>query len=155
MLHIATLWLINEDGDLLLARRSDNKTRDPGLWGPSVTGTMEPGETYDQTLAREVQEELGLAPEAYDPEFLSNMLFDHPDGETREFATYIARIEAASISSFTLAHDEVAEIAWRSIEEINSLLESNDPTILVPSAQMLWRQFFEVLANQRPQVSNI
>lgn len=63
MLEIAVLWLVNRERELLLAKRSLTKAFHPGEWGPTVTGTAELGETPEETLLREVEEELGLVVE--------------------------------------------------------------------------------------------
>ena len=88
MIKVAMLWLIR----LLLARRADHKAQDPGLWDPSVTGKMEPGESFGETLLREAEEELALSPKEYIPEFLFETDFAHPDGKTRKFNVYTAKV---------------------------------------------------------------
>lgn len=50
--------LINADGKILLAQRPADKTM-PGLW-EFPGGKIEPGETPEAALARELHEELGL-----------------------------------------------------------------------------------------------
>lgn len=62
MLEIAVLWLVNNEKELMLSKRSMTKKFHPGEWGPTMTGTAEEGETPEQTLAREAEEELGLVP---------------------------------------------------------------------------------------------
>jgi isopentenyldiphosphate isomerase len=54
MIKVAMLWLANEQGELLLARRAGHKKQDPGLWGPSVTGKVEPGENFERALVRKL-----------------------------------------------------------------------------------------------------
>ena len=46
-------------GRCLLVKRSSKSTHQPGLW-ELPGGKMDPGETFDQTLLREVAEETGL-----------------------------------------------------------------------------------------------
>jgi len=48
------------DGRLWLARRSDTKATDPGLWDTLVGGLAVAGEPLDTSLLRECQEEAGL-----------------------------------------------------------------------------------------------
>ena len=70
MINVATLWIINDEDEVLLAQRSHTKSTDPSMWGPTVTGKLDPGETFDEALAREVEEELGLPYDRYKPVFL-------------------------------------------------------------------------------------
>jgi len=51
--------IIEQDGKLLLARRPDSGDQ-PGYW-EFAGGKVEAGETQPQALARELQEELGVA----------------------------------------------------------------------------------------------
>lgn len=137
MLHVVVLWLVNEEGALLVAQRSHNKRQDPGVWGPSVTGKVEPGESREQALTREVDEELGLAGSDYDPTFLTSFDFHHPDGEVRRFDIYSAEFPHAKTPMITIAEDEVAGIDWRSIVSLEAQIQ-DEPESLVPSAGAVW-----------------
>ncbi len=55
------LFLFNRAGELLLQKRSRWKDRHPSLWDSSAAGHLEAGEEYDETAARELREELGIA----------------------------------------------------------------------------------------------
>jgi isopentenyldiphosphate isomerase len=143
MIKVAMLWLINEDGELLLARRADHKKQDPGLWGPSVTGKAEPGETYEETVVREADEELALKADQYEPKFLFETDFDHPDGELRHFKVYAANVPKAIIGELMIDANEVAVIKWMPVPEIKKLLESKPGELVVASAFVLWDQIFD------------
>jgi len=58
--RVFALWVTNEKGEILLAQRSFDKLRDPGKWGPAVAGTVEEGETYEENIIKEAEEEIGL-----------------------------------------------------------------------------------------------
>ncbi len=47
-------------GDLIVARRAKHKQIDPGLWDNLVGGMVPAGESEEQALSREAQEEAGL-----------------------------------------------------------------------------------------------
>jgi 8-oxo-dGTP pyrophosphatase MutT (NUDIX family) len=47
-------------GELIVARRAEHKQIDPGLWDNLVGGMVPAGESEEQALAREAQEEAGL-----------------------------------------------------------------------------------------------
>ena len=84
-------------GRVLLGRRADN-----GLWGlPS--GRVEPAETVEEAVAREVREETGLAIEVErligvysDPE---SQVFSYPSGEVTQFVTscFACRVVGGSL----------------------------------------------------------
>lgn len=141
------LWLVNEQGELLLARRADHKRQDPGLWGPSVTGKVEPGENFEEAIVREAEEELALEAGTYSFKFLFETDFAHPDGETRQFKVYLTEVSNTIIDHLSIDTNEVAEIKWMSIPNIKELLKSKPGELVVTSAVVLWNQIFEALEN--------
>ena len=58
--RVSAIWLVDSDGNILLAQRAFSKKVDPGKWGPSVAGTVEKGETYEENIIKESKEEIGL-----------------------------------------------------------------------------------------------
>ncbi len=54
------LWLTDNMGNILIAQRALAKKDCPGLWGPAVAGTVEEGETYEENIIKEAEEEIGL-----------------------------------------------------------------------------------------------
>jgi len=146
MLEIAVLWLINERSELLLAKRALDKASDPGTWGPTVTGRAEPGETPDQTLTREAEEELDLKQNDYKPIFLFTIDFNHPDGRARRFNIYFASIEREITRRLRIDAKEVAAVTWLPIGKVKELLVTgSDEFKLVPSAKAVWPKTFEML----------
>src|SRR6185503_1888906 len=56
----SALWVINEKGEILLAKRSKKKWNLPNVWGPSVAGSIEESESYEYNVVKEAQEEIGI-----------------------------------------------------------------------------------------------
>ena len=56
----ASLWITNSKGEILLAQRKYDKKIDPGKWAEAVGGTVEGHDSYEETVIREAEEELGL-----------------------------------------------------------------------------------------------
>ncbi|MFN7778204.1 MAG: DUF4743 domain-containing protein, partial [Betaproteobacteria bacterium] len=118
------------DGRAIVARRADHKQIDPGLWDNLVGGMVPAGESDEDALLREAQEEAGLdiaawplepggrihitrvVPEGYQSEIVQ--VFDavlpagtvpcNQDGEVQRFATLTAAATVAAIErgEFTL-----------------------------------------------------
>lgn len=58
--RVAHVLIVNQEGALLLQKRSLHKDIQPGKWDSSVGGHLDPGEDYLAAARREMQEELGL-----------------------------------------------------------------------------------------------
>ncbi|MET0070017.1 MAG: Nudix family hydrolase [Candidatus Thiodiazotropha sp.] len=65
MIHVAAAAIFDAEGRVLVTRRADHMHQG-GLW-EFPGGKREPGESMEQALARELDEELGIQPLAYDP----------------------------------------------------------------------------------------
>jgi len=127
-----------------MAQRSLTKRQDPGVWGPSVTGKMEPGETYDETLAREVEEELGLKPSDYSARFFKQISFSHPDGDMREFDVWVASAPKETIERVVIQEGEVEKVEWWPRHEVLGAITKRRSE-LVPSAPAVWPEVLEQL----------
>lgn len=89
----ATVIVINENNEILLNLRSDTNT-----WG-IIGGGMEPGESLEETAARELYEEANLTAESFEMlDLLSGeeLYFRYPNGD--ETYTVIALYKAANVS---------------------------------------------------------
>src|SRR3989344_8863957 len=58
--RVSALWITNSRDEILLARRALTKSHHPRKWGPAVAGTVDEGETYEENIIKEAEEELGL-----------------------------------------------------------------------------------------------
>lgn len=52
--------LRDEQGNVLIQKRSPDKSSYPNLWTDSATGHVDEGETYEQAVNREMSEEIGV-----------------------------------------------------------------------------------------------
>jgi len=144
MIKVAVLWLINEEGELLLAQRAHHKVHDPGVWGAAATGKLEAGETFDDAVIRETEEELSLKTADYTPQFLFERGFNHPDGEPRKFGIYYAIFPKTKSSIIRVDANEVAGFAWLPLAAVEEKMK-NSPEELVPSANAIWPDIFSAL----------
>ena len=108
----SALWLFNEEGEVLVAKRSKNKKFHPNVWNLSVSGTIEEGETYESNIHKEVMEELG-----FNLEELTTGKKELISKERKFFSQYFfAKISKNTI--FTLQESEVDEVKWISLKEL-------------------------------------
>lgn len=75
LLHpVVHLHVFNSAGDIYLQKRPEWKDIQPRKWDTAVGGHMDYGETPEQALRREVNEELGITD--FVPEFVDKYVFD-------------------------------------------------------------------------------
>ena len=134
--RVSALWITNNKGEILLARRAFSKSHDPGKWGPAVAGTIEEGETYESNIVKEAEEELGI----------KNIKFSKVDkvrgvfGEHNYFCQwYLANINK-KLSEFKVRREEVAEIKWFSKQELLTEFKKNPDEFLTTMKQ--WIELF-------------
>jgi len=63
LIHRASYILVfNASGKLFIQKRTTTKDVYPGYWDVAAGGVVQAGETYEESAARELQEELGVGP---------------------------------------------------------------------------------------------
>ena len=103
----ASLWITNSNGDILLAQRKLDKKVDPGKWAEAVGGTVEGDDTYEDTVVREAEEELGIK---------GISIAKGPKQFITTPCSYFVQWYTATIdqpaAAFAIQEDEVEQIAW-------------------------------------------
>jgi isopentenyldiphosphate isomerase/mannose-6-phosphate isomerase-like protein (cupin superfamily) len=105
--RVSALWVTNSNGDILLAQRKFTKKHDPGKWGPAVAGTVDEGETYENNIIKEAEEEIGLA--NIKPTLGPKR---RVYGEHNYFCQWYTLIVDKAVQDFTIQEEEVEQIRW-------------------------------------------
>ncbi len=123
--RVSTLWLTNSKREVLLAQRAFSKSHDPGKWGPAVAGTIEEGETYEQNIVKEIEEEIGIT---------EIMLKLGSKLERKAKYHYFVQWFFATLDkpadSFKIQKSEVEQVKWFSKKELISELKKNPEKFL-------------------------
>lgn len=123
----AGIWITNSSGQILIAQRSIFKKIDSGKWGPSVQGSIEEGETYEQNAYKELEEELGL--HGFILETYKKQYVDFPMKYFSQW--FLLKIDQKE-KDFVIQKKEVENIRW--IDRDLLLYElKNNPEKYVPS----------------------
>ncbi len=135
--RVASLWLTNSKGEILMARRAFTKSNNPGKWGPAAAGTVEPGETYEQNIYKEAEEEVGLTGAIF--QLGPKVLINGDDGR-QFFVQWFTAESDWPLEKFTIREAEVAQIAWVPGDRLRQELDHN-PEKYTPSAPK-WVELF-------------
>jgi 8-oxo-dGTP pyrophosphatase MutT (NUDIX family) len=96
---------------LLLGRRAPHLRSYPNCWD-IIGGHVEAGETFEQTLVREAEEEIGVTPVAFIE--LASLQFAEGLSGTSELHVY--RVDAWTGGAPAIRDDEHAELRWFTVE---------------------------------------
>ncbi|MBP3431906.1 MAG: NUDIX domain-containing protein [Clostridia bacterium] len=114
------IWMKNDEGMILVQKRSKNKKQAPGLWDTSSAGHVPAGETCLQTCVRETREELGI--DVQESDFL--LLGKSVENDSWEIAhTYLLK-NNTKLEDLKIQKEEVDEVKWLNYEEFVELLHS-------------------------------
>jgi len=123
--RVSALWIKNSKGESLLARRAYSKSHDPGKWGPAVAGTVNEGESYEENIIKEAEEELGLK---------QITVKKGPKTKTNEKHRHFTQWHTYKIDKpaeeFKIQKEEVAEVKWFSKKELETQLKNNQEAFL-------------------------
>lgn len=111
-LHICVGAILIRGNSILLAHRAATRDFYPGVWDV-IGGHLEPGETPDQCLVRELEEEIGVSAAAWAP-LPTLHLRDESGGSV---TIYIYAVTDWRGTPRNLLPDEHIEISWFSVEE--------------------------------------
>jgi len=117
MTHEVVVGLIVRSGRILLGRRSAEREFYPDVWD-MFGGHMEPGEGHEQTLVRELEEELGIKPVQW--RFLETLTVDLPAVNASPPDLLIVHIYLVTDWTGTpvnMQPEEHSTIGWFSVEE--------------------------------------
>lgn len=124
--RVSALWLFNTDNTecLILQRTLNPEHNDPGKWMPSVAGTVDAGETYEQNMVKEIEEEIGLS--GLELKLGPKRFVD--DGKHRFFVqTYTANVKKDEVS-IVINTDEAEACRWIGITELAFDVQLNPDT---------------------------
>jgi mutator protein MutT len=115
--HEVVAALIVESGKILLGYRSAERAFYPAVWD-LFGGHVEPGEGHEETLVRELQEELGITPTQW--KFLETLTLSLPEASD-QLIVHLYLVTAWRGVPFNRQPEEHSVIHWFSLPEANRL----------------------------------
>lgn len=111
---MVVIFIQNDNNEFLIQKRSTDKG---GKWA-TTGGHPKSGETSLQGVITEVKEELGI-------EINNPILFKQANGKDTICDLYYIK-KNINIEDITLQREEVDNVKWASINEINDLMNNNE-----------------------------
>lgn len=132
---VVNALIFNDDGQVLMQKRSFNKISYPGIWTVATGGSALAGENSRRALIRELSEELHLRVTSDRLQFINSI--NYTDWIEDWFAV---RIDA-SLTNLVYQSSEIEAIRWTSLQEaikINNQNGVNDNTLLTQAQTLLF-----------------
>ena len=142
-------WIMNKKGEVLLQKRTANKVRNPNKWA-KTGGQVDSGETVEEAIFREVKEELGIEI----PKEQIRVIDIHKSSEkNKRFAYNFLFVVDYKIDDYMLQKEEVAEVKYVTIEEMELAKKNNDSnyTFCNWDNEEFYREI-NLLKNKRKQI---
>jgi nucleoside triphosphatase len=117
---VGLVW--NRDGDLLFCRMSPDRGVFPGRWG-FPGGGIEPGESMESALRRELREELGVEVENIRPAFFKDCLHSKTfaDGTAQPVYMIFLLFHCTAVQDQLRLNDEFTEYRWVGENDVGQL----------------------------------
>lgn len=133
--RVVSIWVVDEAGNILLQQRSFLKKLDPGDWSAAAEGTVEAGDSYDETALRELEEEIGVLGITLTPTKKIQHKMASLGSRIRQ--GYIAVIPHKDASEFTIQKEEVEQVRWFTPDEFIEFCKKAEQISLLPIYQEL------------------
>ena len=113
---VVEIFLMHEDGSILLMQRDWNKPINPGLWESSAAGSVLKGESFEEGAKRELLEETGLTADYWE-------LINSEINSWLILKGYLA-ITSAEKDSVRLQEGETINYRWVTGDELLEVLRN-------------------------------
>ena len=120
-------FIIDDKGNILLQKRSNNKKLWPNMWDVTVGGHVDAGEFGRQALIREVKEELGISINDDDIKYLvgSTSINEQGDIINKHYNECYLITKNIDISDIKIQKEEVSEVRYFSKDELLKRISNN------------------------------
>ena len=120
-------FIIDNNGNVLLQKRSANKKLWPNMWDVTVGGHVDSGEFGRQALIRESKEELGIEISDEDIKYLvgSTSINEQGDIINKHYNECYLITKNIDVSNIVIQKEEVSEVKYFSREELIKRIDNN------------------------------
>ena len=138
----AHIWIINENKELLLQKRSANKKSHPNCWDISGAGHIRTGEDVLDGAIRELKEELGVIAKKNDLQFIATIK-STKNPKNKEFQ-YVYLLKCNNkIEDYVFEDNEVSEVKYVSYEKLEKMVEKRTEGLLIHEDE--YKKLFEYI----------
>lgn len=138
----AHIWIINDNKELLLQKRSASKKSHPNCWDISGAGHIRAGESVLEGAIRELKEELGVTAKEDALEYIATIK-STKDPKNMEFQyVYLLKCNR-KIDEYIFEDNEVSEVKYVYFEELEKMVEERTEGLLIHEEE--YKNLFEYI----------
>jgi len=117
---VVHVWIVNEEGEILIQKRQENKKIFPGMWDCAAAGAALSGDTSESAAIRETKEELDVALDMKRSQlvFTDKFSFGFDD-------IWLVR-QDVRLEDIHLQKEEVDMVKWSDPDEILEMAEKGE-----------------------------
>jgi 16S rRNA (adenine1518-N6/adenine1519-N6)-dimethyltransferase len=142
--RIVRIFIFNVKGDLLILKRSDNRTSLPGRWDQSAAGHVDAGEDYLTAAKRELEEEAGITGlELVEKGNLYTNETDEADKVKKRFNRLYVAVYDGEVHPNT---EEVSEARWIAPAELDEWMQ-NKPDDFTEGFRRCYEYYTSLISN--------
>lgn len=135
----AHVWIINDNNELLLQKRSATKRAHPNCWDISGAGHIRTGESVIDGAIRELEEELGVKATEKDLNYIATI----KSTKNPEFGyVYLLRCNK-NIKDYVFEDKEVSEVKYVYFEELEKMVANKVEGLLMHEEE--YKKLFEFI----------
>ena len=127
--RIVVIAIIDKEGHILMQQRAKDKETNPGKWDISTAGHVSAGQTSIEAAIREVKEEIGIALEEKDLEYILTYQVERKVKDdfyaNHIFDFYLVRTEVINLAKIKIQKSEVEQVKLCDLEEVQGMLLNN------------------------------
>jgi isopentenyl-diphosphate delta-isomerase type 1 len=140
-----SVWIVNGKGEILLQKRAANKKEKPNQWG-TCSGHIEAGETKEDSIIRELNEELGLEVTINKLKFMwIEKVKNKSSGRKNYHFKYMYFLKTNyKIEDYKIQTEELSEIKYISFVKIKEIIAIKDPTVTFSKQKYAFRLLQEL-----------
>ena len=141
----AHIWIINNNNELLLQKRSATKKSHPNCWDISGAGHIRAGESVIDGAIRELKEELGVETKEKDLQYVATIK-STKNPKNMEFQYLYLLKSNKKIEEYVFEDNEVSEVKYVHFEELEKMVEERAEGLLIHDEE--FKKLFEYIRNE-------
>ena len=130
------IWIVNDQKQILLTRRSFEKRYAPGMW-ENPAGHVQKGETCEDAIIRELREETGIIAQKENIHHLGTARVWPYFGDN-----YVVHMNV-NLSDVTLQPGETCDVKWVTLAELDHMLQTGEMARSTLDHMAFYREAFE------------